>query len=234
MKHRTRWWWWVVGTALVFGLAACGGDNERATPTPAPAETATPQLNLNVGPGLALGGADSGDSGEPRLVGRLPGCSDGDDEECPAPINLPLDAEASAGGITVRYLSRYFDAATAEENSAGVPVRISPGERFAFDEQAVFDVYLADSIDAALSEIEPTDSGAWTSAQGWHGTIAVQKDDTQEPPVNTSIGAFELPDGRVIVLKAVTTGKYGWDLWSVIYEQMLDSLAVEPPAPPAG
>ena len=52
------------------------------------------------------------------------------------------------------------------------------------------------------------------------------KDPTQDPPVNTTIGAFALPDGRAIVLKAITTGKYGWDLYTRLYEDMLNSLAV--------
>ncbi len=45
------------------------------------------------------------------MAGRLPGCSDASAADCPAPVSLPLDAETSADGITISYLSRYFEAA---------------------------------------------------------------------------------------------------------------------------
>lgn len=235
MRPRSRSFWLALALALTLALAACSSedDNETAQPSPPPtdesaAETdaATPQLDLDLGPGLALGGGDS-EASEPALAGRLPGCDEGDSEDCPSPVNLPLDAQTSKDGITVSYLSRYFSIDEAPPDD--VAIRIVPGERFPFDQRAEFELYRADSVESAIAEIEATASGAWTSAQGWEGTIAVQKDDTQDPQVNTSIGAFELPDGGVIVLRAVTTGQYGWDLWSVIYESMLNSLVVEAP-----
>jgi hypothetical protein len=238
MMPRSRGLWLAIALVLIMALAACGGDdndndngdaNQDDSPTPT-AETdaaaGTPQLDLNLGPQLEVGGAADSEPAEAGLVGRLPGCSDPDAEDCPSPVNLPLDEQATGDGITVSYLSRYF--APAEDTPDDVAIRIVPGERFPFQEQAEFDVYRADSVESAISVIEATDSGEWTSGQGWNGTIAVQKDNSQDPQVNTSIGAFELPDGGVIVLRAVTTGQYGWDLWSVIYEQMLNSLVVEP------
>lgn len=218
---------------LVAGLAACSGDqDDPPTPTPSAEPGASaPPLDLSTGPGLSLGGADSPAAGM-GLVGRLPGCSGEDAEDCPAPVNLPLDAEASAGDITVSYLSRYFEPATAPPD--GVAIRIVPNERFPFEQQATFDVYRAASVESAVGAIEATDSGPWTSAQGWDGIIAVQRDGSQDPPVNTSIGAFALPDGQALVLRAVTTGQYGWDVWSVIYEQMLNSLVVGAAGPAEG
>lgn len=231
MMQRAKWLWLVIALALAVTLAACGNDEKVSpTPTPEPVSGAqTPQLNLNAGPGLALGSAgDGGGEGEPGMAGRLPGCSDGDAEDCPAPVSLPLDAETSADGIAISYLSRYFEAAA--DAPEGVAIRIAPNAKFPFaDNLATFDVYRAGTVESAVAAIKPSDSGAWTSAQGWEGIIAVEKDEAQDPQTNISIGAFALPDGGAIVLKAVTTGKYGWDLWSVIYEQMLNSLVVEAP-----
>lgn len=249
MNVRSRSLWLVIALALVMALAACGGDNsdDESPPPPSPtieanadtdADTVTdtdaapgvtiPSPGLSLAPDLALGGGDDSKSDEHSLAGRLPGCSDGEGEDCPSPVNLPLDSEASNDGITVSYLSRYF--ALAEDTPDDVAIRIVPNERFPFaDMQATFDVYRAELVESAISVIEATDSGAWTSAQDWEGTIAVQKDDTQDPQTNTSIGAFALPDGGAIVLRAETTGQYGWDLWSVIYENMLNSLVVEAP-----
>jgi hypothetical protein len=181
---------------------------------------------VNLAPQLELGGASDTAPDEPLLAGRLPGCSDPDAGNCPAPVNLPLSEQASGDGITVSYLSRYF--ALDEDAPDGVAIRIISGERFPFEQQAEFDIYRAESVESAIATIEVTDSGEWTPTQGWNGTIAVQKDTTQTPQVNTSIGAFELPDGGAIVLRAVTTGEYGWDVWAVIYELMLNSLVVEP------
>lgn len=239
---RTRGFWLAIALVMIMALAACGGDsgdengdengngdaNQGAVPTPT-AETdapvGTPQLGVSLAPQLALGGANDSAPSEPLLAGRLPGCSDPEGEDCPSPVNLPLDAQASGDGITVSYLSRYF--APAEDAPDDVAIRIIPGERFPFEQQAEFDVYRAESVESAVSAIEATDSGEWTSGQGWTGIIAVQKDTAQDPQVNTSVGAFELPDGGAIALRAVTTGEYGWDLWSVIYELMLNSLEVE-------
>lgn len=229
MTQRARWLWLAIALALAVALAACGNNEDGgSTPTPEPVSGAqTPQLNLNTGPGLALGGASGeGSESEPGMAGRLPGCSDAGAEDCPAPVSLPLDAETSADGITIGYLSRYFD--VAADAPEGVAIRIVPNAKFPFaDNQATFDVYRAETVESAVAAITATDTGAWTSAQGWEGTIAVEKDEVQDPQTNTSIGAFALPDGGAIALKAVTTGRYGWDLWSVIYEQMLDSLVVE-------
>lgn len=230
MMQRTRWLWLVITLVIapVIALTACGSDKEgNSTPAPKPdASPPGPPPSLNIGPGLALGGAGDDDSAsEPGMAGRLPGCSDASAADCPAPVSLPLDAETSADGITISYLSRYFKAAA--DTPEGVAIRIVPNEKFPFvDNQAAFDVYRADTVESALAAITPADSGAWTSAQGWEGVIAVEKDEAQDPQTNTSIGAFALPDGGAIVLKVVTTGQYGWDLWSVIYEQMLDSLVV--------
>lgn len=240
MMPRTRGFWLAMALVMIMALAACGGDtsdengnvgeNQGAAPTPtaeeAGASVGTPQFGVSLAPQLQLGGANDSAPGEPPLAGRLPGCSDPDGEDCPSPVNLPLDAQASGDGITVSYLSRYF--APAEDAPNDVAIRIVPGERFPFEQQAEFDVYRAESVESAVSTIEATDSGEWTSGQGWTGIIAVQKDTAQDPQVNTSVGAFELPDGGAIVLRAVTTGEYGWDLWAVIYELMLNSLVVEP------
>ena len=35
-----------------------------------------------------------------------------------------------------------------------------------------------------------------------------------------------MADGRVLVFELVATGKYGWDLFSRAYEQMLNSIVI--------
>ncbi len=137
---------------------------------------------------------------------------------------MDMDGEASVGGITVSYPTRYFTAATDEEGD--IPIEITPSENNRFAETATFQIYYADSVEAALAELTDPETADWQTDTFDEGTIGVVKDPTQDPPVNTTIGAFALPDGRAIVLKAITTGKYGWDLYTRLYEDMLNSLAV--------
>jgi len=205
--------------ALVW--AACGGDesedpeNESA-PSQAATETA---FDPGAAPDLAINPAGSG----------LPGCSDPSDRECPAPLDLDLDAEVSDSGVTIRYPSRYFVARTGSENPDGVPIEIAPGDNYNFEDQANFQVYFAESMENALSVLEgEPETTEWSTDRLTGGTIAVVKDREQTPPINTTVGAFPLDDGRVVVLKLVTTGKYGWDLFSATYDRMLDTLTVEP------
>ena len=199
---------------LALALAACGGDNAKdqaagsATPTaaePSPTDT----------------GSDTGIGVGER---EMPGCSDPSSADCPVPLDLPLDGDVSAAGVHLVYASRYFDATTSEDPT-GVVIEIVPSERNKFQDKATFQVYFADSIDAALADLQDPDSADW-STPTLTGTIGVVHDETQDPRVTTTIGAFGLDDGRAVVLKAVTTGQYGWDLYSVLYEQMLDSLTV--------
>jgi hypothetical protein len=209
--------------ALFFlALAACGGDNkdhhggnDESTPTP---ESGGTVPNLNTGPGLGIqaGGSTSGSS-------SLPGCSDPNDNECPVPLVLDLDGEASAGGVTIRYPTRYFAAATREDGD--ILIEITPSENNKFPEKATFQVYFAGSVDAALAGLVDPVTAEWTT-DTLNGTIGVMKDQTLDPPVNTTIGAFLLGDGRTVVFEVITTGKYGWDLYARLYEDMLNTLLV--------
>lgn len=219
---------WLLAGVMIAALVvtACGGDSKKTDPTPEP--SATPAAASGEfspgGTGLSL---DAGPDVAPvpttnALSSGMPGCSDPNSDECPSPLTMDLDAAASAGGASVSYPSRYFDATTAD---TGTLITIAPSERNKFEYRATFEVYFADSVDAALAVLTDPESVPWTLGD-WQGTIGVSKDTTQDPPVSTTIGAFGLADGRAIVLKATTTGEYGWDLWVLVYESMLNTLAV--------
>jgi hypothetical protein len=137
---------------------------------------------------------------------------------------LDLDGTAMQDTVTIQYPSRYFDAAAGSD---GILIEITPNDKFKFQETAHFTVYFADSVESALAELADPATGSWSNAT-LNGTIGVTKDETQTPPVNTTIGAFTLADGRVIVVKLVTTQKFGWDLWSKVYEGMLNTVVVAP------
>ncbi len=221
-------WILLLAGLLVFALAACSSNDKKDnTPTPEATptvESAGPGVSLDTtGPGLNTGGDSTPDSSA-VIGGQMPGCSDpSSDTECPVPLALDLDGEISAGGVTIRYPTRYFDAATP--TSGDILIEITPSERNKFPEKATFQVYYADTVKAALAELTDPITAPWQT-QTLSGTIGVVKDDTQDPQVNTTIGAFALANGRAVVLKAITTGKYGWDLHSQLYEDMLTSLTV--------
>lgn len=140
------------------------------------------------------------------------------------PLVMDLDGEIVAGGIGLRYPARYFNVTVGEGD---VPLTITPSENNKFAERAVFEAYFADSVDAALAVLTEPETADWTAA-GLSGKIGVMRDQTQDPPVNTTVGAFALADGRAVVLKLTSTGKYGWDLWSQVYVAMLETLTVTP------
>jgi hypothetical protein len=209
-------------TALfILALAACGGDDKddnggKHEPTPT-TESGGTVPNLDTGPGLGIqtGSSTSGSS--------LPGCSDPNDDECPVPLALDLDGEASAGGVTIRYPTRYFTAATNQDGD--ILIEIAPSENNKFAEKATFQVYFAESVDAALAALIDPVIAEWKT-DTLNGTIGVMKDQALDPPVNTTIGAFAPGDGRTVVFKVITTGKYGWDLYARLYEDMLNALLV--------
>jgi hypothetical protein len=214
---------WVVMACVILALivAACGGENDKNNNDDTPAtEAAAP--DLSTGPDLATG-PDLGSGGaEATSENQMPGCSDPDSTDCPIPLEMDLDATASAGGVTVSYPDRYFDATTAND---GVLITITPSENNRYDQRAEFEIYFADSVEDALAGLTDPITGDWSNDM-LDGTVGVVLDDTQDPPLNTSIGAFNLADGRTIVMKATTTGQYGWDLWSQVYEDMLNTLVV--------
>ena len=217
----TRWSRWLAALGVVaLSLTACGGESaEQETETP---PTATASANPLDAGGLSL---DAGTGLNPALnVSGLPGCSDPNDEACPAPVQMDLDGEIAAGGISLRYPARYFNVTVGEGE---VPLTITPSENNKFEERAVFEAYFAESVEAALSGLSEPEIADWTAA-GLSGKIGVSRDQTQDPPVNTTIGAFALADGRAVVLKLTSTGKYGWDLWSQVYANMLETLTVTP------
>jgi hypothetical protein len=202
---------WVVLLVLALVLAACGGgDDDKKNDE---ASGAVDPTATSVSFGTDLG-----------AISDMPGCSDPNDEECPAPIQLPLDGTATAADVSISYAARYFDAVTE-----GLPdemlIQITPSANNRYTEEAVFSVYFAESVEAALAGLVEPDSAEWRT-DTLTGTIAVSKDETQDPVVTTSIGAFDTGDGRVIVLQAVTTEMYGWDLWAQVYAEMLDTLVV--------
>lgn len=233
--------WMVLVTVLlvlVLALAACGGDDDGGdnndndaddtTQTPTGDATvesgdATESSGFNPGAasfdlGANLGGEDSG----------LPGCSDPDDDACPAALVMDLDGEVSAGGVTINYPARYFDALTGTQSPDAL-IQIVPSENNRYSETAVFSVILTESvdIDEMISRMVEPDIAEW-STDTLTGKIAVSKDAEQDPPVATTIGAFETEDGRGVVITLGTTGKYGWDLWAKVYASMLDSIVVDP------
>ena len=124
--------------------------------------------------------------------------------------------------MSVRYPERYFDAAPGEGD---VLFTITPSENNKFAERAIFEAHFAESVEAALAALTEPETVEWT-AGALSGTIGVARDETQDPPVATTVGAFALDDGRAVVLSLTATGKYGWDLWSQVYTSMLDMLAV--------
>ncbi len=213
-------WGVALVTLLALSLAACGEKTTEPSET-SPAEgNGTPTLNLS-GPTLGFG-----EAAEDQAQPQLPGCSDPSDEECPAALRLTLDGEASADSVHINYPARYFVARSGADAPENVLIVIEPSERNKYDERAVFELYWADSVEAAVSALDSPESAQWQT-DTLQGVIAVSKDTTQDPPVTTTIGAMRAPDGRVIVLKLTTTGKYGWDLWSRVYDDMLASLRVE-------
>jgi len=218
---RSNWWIW--GAVLLVVLAACGGDGDKDKNTEPTVSSGT-----STTPGFTPGGGIGLNVGAPGSSSGLPGCSDPSDTECPAPLDLDLDAQVSNGGIQLSYPSRYFVAQTSDENTDGVPIELVPSERFNWSSQAVFQAYFTSSIDQALSELQDPITGEW-SGTVLSGTIGVVKDQSQDPPVNTTVGAFPLEDGRVFVLRLQTTGKYGWDLFSEVYAAIANSIQfVEP------
>ncbi len=230
---------WALLLALL--LAACDGDDGDSDadsgPETAPtAETTGDESGAPDAEGGAATGFDPGGTGitlggQPGAGGDsgLPGCSDPDDEECPAALQMALDGEATADGVTVNYPARYFNALAGDDAPEDVLIRIEPSENNRYAERAIFDIYFAESVATALETLEDPETVAWTT-ESLAGQIGVSKDAEQEPPVNTAIGAFEAPDGRAITVKLTTTGKYGWDLWSLVYRDMLETLAVAAPA----
>ncbi len=221
MGRVSRMWRWMALLLIVLGAAACGNDDDKPAITPEPtAETGSSSGSMSLEGGLGLNvGAGGG------IAGGLPGCTDPDDEECPLPLVMDLDGEIAVGGVSVRYPERYFDATAGEGD---ILITISPSENNRFAERAVFEASLAESVEAALAALAEPETAPWT-AGALSGTIGVMRDETQDPPVNTTVGAFALDDGRAVVLTLTTTGKYGWDRWSQVYTSMLDTLTVSAP-----
>lgn len=225
---------WFLSVLAVLALAACGGDGGEdagSAPSDTPATSAatgTPvgALNLDAGPDLSLGGGDLNASTNSGT--QLPGCSDPNSTDCPAPIQMQLDGSISADGITIHYPKRYFNALTAGENPQGVPIQLEPNDTYAFENEAVFQVYFAESVEQATSGLTDPASAPWTAQQIGEGVIAVEKNEEQDPPVATIIGAFPADDGRAVVLKLTVDGQYGWDLFTRVYEAMLNTLIVAP------
>jgi hypothetical protein len=223
---RSSKWVWLVTGLLVFALAGCTSSTKKDnTPTPEATptvESAGPGLNLDTGPGLNTGSSAS--TPDSTTIGsQMPGCSDPSSTDCPVPLSLDLDGEITAGSVTIRYPTRYFNATTP--TSGDILIEIAPSENNKFPDKGTFQVYYADSVKAALAGLTDPITAEWQT-QTLMGTIGVVKDDTQDPPVNTTIGAFGLKDGRAIVLEVITTGQYGWDLYSQLYQDMLDTLTV--------
>lgn len=204
---------------LALALAACGGDDGDRDDAPAAstAEAGEAQgtgFNPQAGPDLALS--------SPGSASGLPGCSDPDDDACPMPLDLALTDEVSAEDITLTYPGRYFEPGAADD----ALIVLVPTENNRFAERATFRIYFADSIEAVTAPLTEPFNADWETDNLGAGVIAVEKDQEQDPPVNTTIGAFQIADGRVLVFELVATGKYGWDLFSRAYEQMLNSIVI--------
>jgi hypothetical protein len=236
-KHKWTQILLIIGL-IVLALAACGDDDDKndkdAAPSETPPPTATPaddtetlpggDLTVPSAPDLGnLGGGDGGDES---------GCDD--EDECPAPIPTTLlDAEESAGGVTVSYVSVIFDATTSDDDT-GVLIEITPSEQYKFEQRGTFQVYFAEveTVEAVLAEatdlpgVEIRAEKTWEDDPLGRQFVAV-RDMAQDPPYNLALGAGRLDDGRVIVLKLEATGKFGWDLFYELYEGMLESLTVE-------
>lgn len=216
-----QWSRWMAVLALVtWSLVACS-DKSSEKPKATPPATTIPADLLEAG-GVSLGSSIA--LNPAQAISGLPGCSDPDDEACPMPLVMDLDGEIAAGGISLRYPARYFNVTVGEGD---VLLTIAPSENNKFAERAVFEAYFAESVDAALAVLIEPETADWTAA-GLSGKIGVVRDETQDPPVNTTIGAFALADGRAVVLKLTSTGKYGWDLWLQVYVAMLETLTVTP------
>ncbi len=219
--------------ALALGLAACGGDDDDSNGTDSATNgdaTNGDAANDDSGAGgFNPGGADVSFGADLGADSDLPGCADPDDEECPAALDMPLDGEAVAEGVQISYPDRYFDALTGddvlEDAPPGTLIQIVPSENNRYAETAVFSLYFGDSVAGAVAALAESDAADWTT-ETLTGTIAVHRDETLDPPVNRTIGAFEDDAGRVVVLELVTTGKYGWDLWARVYTAMLDSVVL--------
>jgi hypothetical protein len=194
-----KWDLLVILLIAILTLAACNGDDKDKKDASEPTENGT--------------------------LAELPGCEDVNSEECPAPLQMNLDGTIAEGGITISYPARYFNAAS---NVNGVPIEITPSENNRYEDRAMFQVYFADSVDQALAELVDPTSKPWTAdnLSSTPGVIGVTKDQSQTPPVNTTIGAFPLPDNRVLVFRVVTTGEYGWPLYSEMYRAMLESITL--------
>lgn len=212
----------LIWIGLIILLAACGNDDNDNGSQSEPTVELTPvtPAAFDAGPDLdvSIGGGSS-----------LPGCNDPNDTECPAPLDMDLDGEAAAEGITVNYPTRYFTATTVDENPEGVPVQIAPNDVYPFEDEAVFQVFFTETVEQAMSELTDPLTAEWDTGS-MTGTIGVEEDTAQDPQMNTIIGAFPLEDNRVVVLRLQVSGKYGWDLFSRVYENMLASLTVTPEA----
>lgn len=220
MGGLSRKWLWTLLLIVLLSAAACGNDGDKPANTPGPtAEAGSPSGSVSLGSGVGLNVGAGGGIGS-----GLPGCADPNDEECPMPLVMDLDGEIAAGGVSVRYPDRYFDAAPGEGEVLFV---ITPAENNKY-ERAVFEARFAESVEAALATLTEPETAQWTAGT-LTGTIGVQRDETQDPPVITTVGAFALDDGRAVVLTLTATGKYGWDVWSQVYTSMLDTLAVGAP-----
>lgn len=205
---------WGLLTVLLIAmlvLVACGSDDKDDNKNEAVStEASTNALDA----GLDLNFASA----------ALPGCEDVNAEECPAPLQLPMDGTISDSGITVQYPARYFNATTSSEG-----IQISPSENNRYEATAVFQLYFSDSVEQALSELNEPETKDWTASNlsDIPGTIGVSTDESQDPPVSTAISAFPLPDNRVLVFRAQTAGEYSWPLYSELYRAMLNSIVVE-------
>lgn len=217
-----KWRWFFISLLVLSAvLAACGSAKKKENTTP------TPPASDGFNPSGAVG-LNTGSSLTPTsITNTLPGCDDPSSTECPSPLTLTMDGTATQGGVTISYPSRYFTATTGSSGTPAILIEVAPSDKFKFAEKATFQVYFADSIDKALAGLSNPITGDWSNAT-LKGKIGVVKDETQNPPLNTIVGAFSLSDGRVIVVKLVTVGKYAWTLWSKVYEAMLNSVVVAP------
>jgi hypothetical protein len=245
MRNNNRWFWLllVVAAMLALALAACGDDDDDATDDntgdqPAAEESDSPDeeaaapdlggLDTGLGPDLGpdLGAPGPGPDAPAGLGGQLPGCSDPDSEECPAPVDLPGPFETvTVEGVSLDYPSRYFNAATSPDAPDGVLIELTPSENLKYEQTITVQVYFAESVEDALSDLSDPESAPW-STETLDGTIAVSRDDEADPPTSVAVGAFPLADDRVVVLRAETTGEYGWDLYVLVYETLLNTLTV--------
>ncbi|HEX3050629.1 MAG TPA: hypothetical protein VHP83_08245 [Aggregatilineaceae bacterium] len=220
----------VLLVGLVLVMAACGDKDEDKDKNNKDAKTPA----ATVGDG-GENGDNSTNSGEfdpaaPSLNVQsgtlLPGCNDPDATECPQPLNLPLDSSVNVDGVQVSYPGQYFVA-----SGEMPPVELTVAENYPFDERATFEISFVEAMDDGLAELNELEgeleSADWNTAQGLIGKIGVVKLAELDPPVNTTVGVFLLPDGRYFKLRLETTGKYGWDLYSVTFQRMLDTLVFE-------